>query len=191
MATLTHKEQPFTGTVRIRGIAAPGARLAGVVRIHLHRHATRKPCFVGDVAVQLSKGPLGGMPIALALFHRNTNEAFSVLLALMGTPDASFADVCQVLHANDAVWVLVYDVPTDEMVSILFQPSLSSTDDDKPSSRGTSAFLLQPFSQSRIDDLFHRTHIPNITQSVNMLSCVNRQSPLKPPSKERRIPPHG
>ena len=51
MATLTHKIESFVGTVSITRVSAHWASLAGVVSIHLHRHATHKRGFVGDVAV--------------------------------------------------------------------------------------------------------------------------------------------
>ncbi len=37
--------------------------LAGIVGIHFHRHTSGHDGFVGDVALQFSKGPLGRMSI--------------------------------------------------------------------------------------------------------------------------------
>src|SRR5258708_3225762 len=76
----------------------------------------------------------------------------ALLLAcfLASFPRDAFSDMCQVLQADKALRVRVHNAPTDGMVAILFQPSLSSADDDESSCRRTSAFLLQPFSQARI-----------------------------------------
>ncbi len=90
------------------------------------------------------------MPIALALFAGDWLMPFPVLLASIGTAFGAFANVCQVFQADDAVWVRLHNASTDEVIALLFQPSLSSTDDDKASCGGTSAFLLQALSQSRI-----------------------------------------
>src|SRR6266849_4014301 len=141
VATLTHEQQAVVRSVPSTGIAALGTSLARIVSIHRNCHTTAKRRLIGDVAVQLGKGPLGGMPVRFALLAGDRFIPFSLLLALVGTPDHSFADVGQVLQADDAVWVLVYDAPTDAMVRILFQPSLSSTDHHQTAGRGTSAFL--------------------------------------------------
>jgi len=141
MATLTPEQQSLIWAVGSRGVAAPGTGLAGVVRIDFDRHTARKPGFVGDVALQFSKGPLGGMSVCLSLLLRGffAVRAFGAL-----------ADMCQVLQADDAVWVRIHNTTTDTMVASLFQPSLSSAQHEQASCSGTSAFLLQPFSQSRI-----------------------------------------
>ena len=162
MTVLAHKQQSLARPVRITGVAAHRASFAGVVGIYLHRHTARKRCLVGDVAVQLGKRPLGGMPVALAGFGGDLFHAFSMLLALVRAPFRSLTDVCQIFQADHTLWVLVYDAMTDRMVHSLFQPSLSSTDDDQASSSGTSAFLLQPFSQSRIVICFG----PNLFASI-------------------------
>ncbi len=141
MATLTPEQQSLVWAVGSRGVAAPGTGFAGVVRIDFDRHTARQGGFVGDVAMQLGKGPLGGMPVGLALLLRG-------LFAVRAF--GARADMGQVLQADDAVWVRVHNPTTDPMVAILFQPSLSSAYHEQASCSGTSAFLLQPFSQSRI-----------------------------------------
>src|SRR6266700_5393157 len=57
LATPTHKSESFVGTVRITRVSAHWACLASAVSIHLHCHAPHERGFVGDVAVELSKGP--------------------------------------------------------------------------------------------------------------------------------------
>src|SRR5436309_2254965 len=152
VATLTHEQQAFVRTVHIRGIAAHGTSFAGGVGIHFHDQAACKRRLVGDVAVQFSKRPLRGMPVCPSLLLAR----FFAMLAL-----SALSDMCQVLQANYAVWVHVHNTPTDQVVAILFQPSLSSADDHQSSLGGTTAFLLQPLSQSCImvsfgSDLFAR-----------------------------------
>ena len=56
----------------------------------------------------------------------------------------------QVLQTDNGVWVLCDNAMADLVIRILFQPSLSSTDDHQTAGNGTSAFLLQPLFQSRI-----------------------------------------
>ncbi len=141
MATLTHEQKSLVWAVCIRGVAAQGTGFAGVVRIDFDRHTARKPGFVGDVAMQFSKGPLAGMSICLSLLLGGffAVQAFGAL-----------ADMCQVLQTEDAVWVRIHNTTTDPMVASLFQPSLSLAHHEQASCSRTSAFLLQPFSQSRI-----------------------------------------
>ena len=141
MATLTEKEQALIRAVRLRGIAAHRAGLAGVVGIDVDRHTATQSRFVGNVAVQFGKRPLRSMPVSTSLFL-----ARCFALASFG----SLPNVCQLFQADDAVWVRVHNAATDQVVAILFQPSLSPTDHDKPSCHGASAFLLQPFSQSAV-----------------------------------------
>src|SRR2546421_2093327 len=128
-------------TVRFTCIPDHGASLAGMMSIAFHCHAARQRGFIGDVAVKFSKSPRAGMIISPPLL-------FARFLASLAC--ASLADISQVLQADHAVWMRVHNPPTDEMVAVLFQPSLSSTDDHESSSSGTSAFLLQPFSESGV-----------------------------------------
>src|SRR6266566_109492 len=81
------------------------------------------------------------MPIGVALLLRG----FLPMLAL-----GTLTNVGQVLQTDDTVWVLGNNAMTDLVVSILFQPSLPSTNHHKAAGSGTGAFLLQPLSQSRI-----------------------------------------
>ena len=141
VTTLAHKEQPLVWAVRRVGIAAPGTGLATVVGIHFDGHTCGKGRFVGNVAVQFSKRPPGGVTICPSLLLARG----SALLAF-----GAFADMGQVLQTNDAVWVLGHDALTDLVVSILFQPSLSPANRNQATGSRTSAFLLQPLSQSRI-----------------------------------------
>ncbi len=141
MATLTHEQQPLVGAIVRTGMPAPGARLAGVVGIHFHRHTACKHCLVGNVAMQFGKGPLGGVPVHSSLLLRG--------FLSMPAFDA-FTDMGQVFQADDAVGVLVDNATTDRVVGSLLQPSLPSTNHYQSPGGGTGAFVLQPLSQACI-----------------------------------------
>src|SRR5260370_5034110 len=70
------------------------------------------------------------------------------LLAILAF--GAFSDICQVLVPDQSVWVALDNAFGDRVVCVQLQPSLSSTDHDKPSCRGTSAFTLQALAQSSI-----------------------------------------
>ena len=157
VTTLTHEEQALVGSVLRTGKATTRARLAGVVRIDFHGHARSPQGFVGDIAMQLGEGPLGSMVVCPSLL-------LAGLLAMLAL--GVLTDVCQVFQSDDAVWVRVHNAMTDLVVAILLQPSLSSTYDDQSSCGGTSAFLLQPFSQSRIVIGFGTRSLAGIEMTV-------------------------
>ncbi len=120
MATLTDEEQALLRAIVLTGMSTPWACLAGVVCIDFHRHAVCQYRLVGDVAMQLSKRPPGGMSVRspLLLCGFLPVLAFGVL-----------TDVCQVFQAKNAVWVLVHHAPADLVVGRSFQPSLPSAND--------------------------------------------------------------
>ncbi len=141
MTVLADEQESFVRPIGITGMSTQGACLARIVRVYLDCHRPMQERLVGDHALQLGKGPFGvgriGTPLLLARF-----------LALLAA--ASFTDVCQVFQADQAVGVSVNDAFGDHMIGVLLQPSLSSTDHDESSRSGTSAFLLQTLSQSRV-----------------------------------------
>ena len=178
MATLTHKSEAFVGTVSTASVSAHRTGLAGVVGVHLHRHAPSKSRFVGDVAVQLSKGPGRGVPIALALLGGDRLLSFPILFALVGPPLGALADVCQVFQADQAVWVRVHNASADEVIAFLFQPSLSSGDAHQTAGGRTSAFLLQSLSQSGIVVSFGSDLFASIERGVILWGRSDRQVAL-------------
>ncbi len=141
MTVLTDEQQAFVGAVGLRGMPTHRAGLAGIVGIDVDGHASGQEGFVGNHAMQFSKGPLGVGGIGLALLP----AGLFACLAL-----GSFSDVGQVFQADEAVGVLVYDAFGNDMIGILLQPSLPSTHRDESPYRGTGAFLLQTLSQTRI-----------------------------------------
>ena len=169
MTTLTHEEQALVRPVLGAGKTATRASLAGVVRIDFHGHALCQQGFVGDIAMQLGESPLGSMVVCPLLLL----AGFLAMLAL-----GALTDVCQVFQSDDAVWVRLHNAMTDTVVAILLQPSLSSTDDDQSSCRGTSAFLLQPFSQSRIVIGFGTYSLAGIEMTVVLSIGTHSQVPL-------------
>src|SRR5713101_8225032 len=134
VATLTDKQEALVRAVRFACIATHRACLTGIVGLHLHCQRACKRGFVSNEAMQFSKGPPGGMLVRPSLLPRG----------LFAMPSfGSFANVCQVLKTDDAVWVALDNVLGDGMVRLQLQPSLSSTDDHKASGSGPSAFALQ------------------------------------------------
>jgi len=112
VATLAYEEQAMVRAVGLSRIAAPGTRLAGVVGIDFHGHALVHESFVGDIAMQLGKGPRGCMSIGVTLF-------LACLLPMLAL--RTLTDVRQVLQTDETVWVQGRNAITDLVVSILFQ----------------------------------------------------------------------
>ncbi len=141
MTVLTEKEQAFVGSIGITGMSTHGACLAGIVRVYLDCHRTMQESLVGDHALQLGKGPLGigriDTPLLLVCF-------------LASLARGALADICQIFQADEAVGVSGHDAFRDDMIGVLLQPSLSSTNHHQTAGSRTSAFLLQTLSQSRI-----------------------------------------
>ncbi len=141
MTGLTPEEQPFVGPIRRAGIATSWAGLTGTMGIDFHGHTRRSQGFVGDVAMQLSKGPPGCVPVRFALLLAGP---FPVLAF------RAISNVGQVFQSDDALGMLLHNPTTDEVVAILFQPSLSSCYRHQTTGRRASAFVLQAFRQPRI-----------------------------------------
>jgi len=110
--------------------------------IDADRHAVVQEGFVGNHAVQLCKRPLAIHMIGLALFFGGF-LAFTPLVR-------AFSNVGQVFKANERVRILRRDSLTHDMIGVLLQPSLSSTDRNQATGRGASAFALQTLSQSGV-----------------------------------------
>ncbi len=141
MAILAFKPEALLGAVGLTGVAAFGACLARVVGVHLDRHRVGKPGLIGDEAVQFGKRPRRGVPVGFALLCARFLAVFAFgPLAHMG----------QFFQADETVRMPVHDAPAEDMVAILFQPSLPRGDHDQPPCRRAGAFLLQPFPQSRV-----------------------------------------
>ena len=107
MATLAHKRESLVATVGRVGVSAHGARLAGEVGIHFRRHSALKRGFIGNIAVQFSKGPLGGMLVGPPLLLTRLFAPLSL---------RPLSDMGQVFQADNAVWAPVHNTPTDQMV---------------------------------------------------------------------------
>jgi len=92
-----------------------------MVGIHLYGHAACQQRLVGDVAVQFRERPLRGMLVRATLLHCG-------FLAML--PSSPLADVGQILQTDEAMRVGIHDAPTDAVMALLLQPSLSPTDHD-------------------------------------------------------------
>ena len=140
MAVLTDKQESLVRTISITGMSTDRACFARIVGVHLDSHAPVQESLIGQHALQFSKRPLGIGRIRLSL----PDAGFLALLAA-----GSLSNIGQIFQADQAVGVSVNDALRDHMIGVLLQPSLSSTDDDKSSCCGASAFLLKTLSQSR------------------------------------------
>lgn len=141
MATLTTEQQPFVGAIFFRGVSAFGASLTRVMSVYLDGQGTLQASFIGNHAVQLSKTPLGMVPMSATLLFRGVGIPFSV---------GAFSHIGQVLQTNNRMRMVLNNPFRDDMIGVLLQPSLSSTNCHKSPCRRTSAFVLKTFSQSRI-----------------------------------------
>src|SRR6266702_4018748 len=148
MTVLADEQESFARPSGVTGMSTQGTRLARIVGVYLDCHRPMQESLVGDHALQLSKGPLGIGRIGTPLLR-------AALLAA-----ASFTDVCQVFQADQAVGVSVNNAFRDDMIGVLLQPSLSSTNHHQAAGSGTSAFLLQTLSQSRIMICFGNNGFP-------------------------------
>src|SRR5438045_8792749 len=134
MTILQDEKQAFVRPILLTGMPAHGARLGGIVSIHLDRHALMQEGFVGDVSVQVSVTPFGLARIRVALLLGR----FLAMLAF-----GALADIGQVFQSNQSVGVLVYDAFTHDMGTVWLPPSLAPADlTQYPGSR-SSAFVSQ------------------------------------------------
>src|SRR5713226_899445 len=141
VTVLAHEQESFVGTIGISSMPTHRARLARVVGINLDGHRSMQEGFIGNHALQFGKGPSGIGSVGLSLL-------FARLFAMLAP--RALADVCQVLQPDQRMGISSDDALGDHMIGVGFQPSLSSTDDDGSSGSGTSAFLSQTLSQSRV-----------------------------------------
>src|SRR5260370_16462528 len=118
--------------------------------------------FVGNHALQFSKGPPGAGGIGTPLLLRR-------FLASLAT--VSISDIGQVLQSDEAVWVLGHDALRDHMIGVLLQPSLPSTDGNESPRCGTGAFLLQTLSQSPVVVSFGNDSLPRLERIL----CLHRR----------------
>lgn len=141
MTVLTHKQQTLFRSILRCGMPTQGASLRGIMSIDLDRHTLVQESFVGNHGMKLSKGPLGVHGIGLACLWRDSFCSLAVLLAPVGSAFGALANVCQVFQSNETVWVLRHDTFGNDMIGVLLQPSLSSTDLYQAAGCGTSAFF--------------------------------------------------
>src|SRR6266704_4389210 len=158
MTMLADKQESFVGAVRSAGMPAHGTCLARIMGVYLDCHRPVQEGFVGNHAMQFSKGPFGvdsiGTPLLLA----------RLLAALAFGP---FSNVCQLFQPNQTVRMAGHDALGDDMIGVLLQPSLSSANHDQPPCGRTSAFLLKTLSQSRIMIGFGNNVLPRVEGPIS------------------------
>jgi hypothetical protein len=91
----------------------------------------------------------------------------------------TFADSCQVFQSNEGVWVLLHNALTHDMIGVLLQPSLSSTDGDQSPRCRTSAFPLQTFSQPCVVVGLGNNTFARIECTIPSRSASDTPPPLK------------
>jgi hypothetical protein len=134
MTVLTVEQQSLVRPIVWTCMPTTGTCLATEVGIDLDGHTLMERGFVGDHAVQLGKVPLGVGSIGFPL----------LLGRLLATSSFSpFTDMGQVFQSDQAVGGLLHDALGDDMIGVLLQPSLSSTDRLESARCRTSAFVLK------------------------------------------------
>jgi hypothetical protein len=166
MTVLADEHQAFIGAIGIACMPTHRACLAGVVGVHFDRHRPLQERFIGNHAVQLSKGPFGRGSIGTSLL-------LARLFAMLA-PHA-LADVCQLFQSNQTVRVSGHDTFGDHMIGILLQPSLSPANHDQAPCSRASAFLLQTLPQSRIMVGFGDELLPRMEALVSPGGSSDRQ----------------
>ena len=97
MTGLTHEDQPLVGAIARRNIPTLGTRLTGMVGIDFDTHTAVQGSFVGNIAMQLGKSPLGDMTVRPSLLP----AGFPAMGAL-----GALTDVGQIFQPNETVWML-------------------------------------------------------------------------------------
>src|SRR6266699_3484133 len=136
---LTDKEQTSMRAIGLTDIAALWTSLTRKVGIHFHSHTSCERGFVGNDAMQFSKSPARSMAISPTLLPCSLLTSFAF---------GAFPNVCQMFQSNDARRMRINNVFCDSVIGLQLEPSLSSTDRYQATGSGTSAFLLQPLTQS-------------------------------------------
>src|SRR6478672_2923705 len=90
------------------------------------------------------------MPVGSALLHRGVLPLLPLLPRAFAFTSGVLADMGQGFQTDEGVRVGVHDLPTDAVVALLLQPSLSSAHHDEASGGRASAFVLQALPQSGV-----------------------------------------
>src|SRR6266571_5434030 len=148
---LADEQQPLLWAVAFVRVATQRTPLAGIVGIHLDgKRGPRQGGFVGDHAVQFSKGPLRGMAIGPARFLGDGFGALPVAFAPSPAPLCPLANAGEFFQTDQGVGVRLDNLFRDGVVGLPFQPSLSPAQCDLASRGGASAFFLQALPQPGI-----------------------------------------
>src|SRR6266571_9089278 len=139
LTVLTDKQQAVMRSIPFVGVPTDGAGLTRIVGIHFDRHTLLQEGFISDHALQLGKGPLrmNGIGLSLLLARLLATTAFGPL-----------SDICQVFQANQRMRIGADNLFTHDMIGVLLQPSLPSTNHHQTAGSGAGAFSLQTLSQT-------------------------------------------
>lgn len=146
MTVLADKEQALVRTILPCDMPTLWACLAGVVRIYLDAERTGQYSFVGNEALQLGKGPFGGMMIGLALF-RGQGQKFLAFAPLLRAWFA-LSNTSQVFQTNEGVGMGVNDALGNGVIRVQLKPSLSSAEQNTLPRGRASALLPKSFLQA-------------------------------------------
>src|SRR5258708_5915061 len=135
---LTDEKQAVLGPIPFTGMPTDRTSLARIMGIDFDGHTLLQEGLVGNHGVQFGKGPLGIDGIGPALL-------LARLLALM--PFGAFSNVGQVLQAKERMRMRAHESLTHDMIGVLLQPSLPSTNHDEPSRGRTGAFSLKTLAR--------------------------------------------
>jgi len=110
---LTDKQESLLGPSGITGMTAHRTGFAGGVGVYLDRHTPMQEGFIGNHAMQLSKGPFGMNRIGLSLLLA---RLFASLAA------GSLTNISQVLQTNQGMGVVFHNLLTHDMIGVLRSP---------------------------------------------------------------------
>src|SRR5271157_415691 len=162
MTVLTDEQEAIVWAIGITGMPTHRASFARIVCVNLNCHRTIYESFVGNHALQLSKRPFGIGCISLPLLPA---DFLAVLVSFASR--GSLANICQLFQADQAVGVSGHNALGDHMIGVGFQPSLSSADHHQATGGGSSAFVLQTLSQSRIMVGFRDNTLPCVERTLS------------------------
>ncbi len=140
-ATLADEHQSLLRPVALRAMAALGAGLRGVVRVHLHHHAPDNRRFVRQKAQQLGVTPARTAAVRLPLLLGT---------ALPAAPFGAFTRSGQFLDADQSLGEGTKDLGGKRVVGISNKPSFPARQRHKTAHGGTGAFLLKRLAGFRV-----------------------------------------
>ena len=154
-----HKQQPIVGPILPPDMPANGASLAGIIRIHPNRHATRQTGFVRGLGLHIRNPPTAHLAVDLAPFHRS----------LLRVPTlGSIADILQPLQTHHRAWLR--DGLTHTVRGIRVQPPFSQR--QLPQNRLGSASALRLQRTACTGGTFSKMLLVSAMIKTTFASCI-------------------